>query len=112
MRVLSKRQVLMLHAALIAESGGCDGIRDEGLLDSAINTPLQTFAGKDLYPTVLEKAARGNKRIGTHAMLVFLAINSITLSYEDDDLINTILSVASGELDDTGLLNWLQGHIE
>ena len=92
MRVLSKRQVLMLHAALIAESGGCDGIRDEGLLDSAINTPLQTFAGKDLYPTVLEKAARlgfglirnhpfidGNKRIGTHAMLVFLAINSISL---------------------------------
>jgi death-on-curing protein len=40
MKVLSKRQVLMLHAALIAESGGCDGIRDEGLLDSAINTPL------------------------------------------------------------------------
>ena len=58
MRVLSKRQVLMLHAALIAESGGCDGIRDEGLLDSAINTPLQTFESKDLYPTVLEKAAR------------------------------------------------------
>lgn len=45
-------------------------------------------------------------------MLVFLAINSITLSYEDDDLISTILSVASDELDDTGLLNWLQGHVE
>lgn len=125
MRVLTKRQVLMLHSALVAESGGCDGIRDEGLLDSAINMPLQTFASKDLYPTVLEKAARlgfglirnhpfidSNKRIGTHAMLVFLAINGITLSYEDDDLISTILSVASGELDDTGLLNWLQGHVE
>ena len=125
MRVLTKRQVFMLHSALIAESGGCDGIRDEGLLDSAINVPLQTFASKDLYPTVLEKAARlgfglirnhpfidGNKRIGTHAMLVFLAINSITLSYEDDDLISAILSVASGELDDAGLLDWLQGHVE
>ena len=125
MRVLSKRQVLMLHAALIAESGGCDGIRDEGLLDSAINTPLQTFESKDLYPTVLEKGARlgfglirnhpfidGNKRIGTHAMLVLLSINSISLSYEDDDLISTILSVASGELDDAGLLGWLQGHVE
>ena len=125
MRVLTKRQVLMLHSALIAESGGWDGIRDEGLLDSAINTPLQTFASKDLYPTVLEKAARlgfglirnhpffdGNKRIGTHAMLVFLAINSTTLSYEDNDLINTILSAAAGELDDAGLLNWLQGHVE
>ena len=125
MRVLTKRQILMLHASLIAESGGCDGIRDEGLLDSAINSPLQSFAGEDLYPTVLEKAARlgfglirnhpfidGNKRIGTHAMLVFLAVNGITLSYEDNDLIRIILSVAAGELDDTGLLNWLQRHIE
>lgn len=125
MRILTKRQVLMLHASLIAESGGCDGIRDEGLLDSAINSPLQSFAGEDLYPTVLEKAARlgfglirnhpfidGNKRIGTHAMLVFLAVNGITLSYEDNDLIRIILSVAAGELDDTGLLNWLQRHIE
>ncbi len=125
MKILTKRQVLMLHASLIAESGGCDGIRDEGLLDSAINSPLQSFAGEDLYPTVLEKAARlgfglirnhpfidGNKRIGTHAMLVFLAVNGISLSYEDDDLIRIILSVAAGELDDTGLLNWLQRHIE
>ena len=125
MRILTKRQVLMLHASLIAESGGCDGIRDEGLLDSAINSPLQSFAGEDLYPTVLEKAARlgfglirnhpfidGNKRIGTHAMLVFLAVNGISLSYEDDDLIRIILSVAAGELDYTGLLNWLQRHIE
>lgn len=125
MKILTKRQVLMLHASLIAESGGCDGIRDEGLLDSAINSPLQSFAGEDLYPTVLEKAARlgfglirnhpfidGNKRIGTHAMLVFLAVNCISLSYEDDDLIRIILSVAAGELDDTGLLNWLQRHIE
>ena len=125
MRILTKRQVLMLHASLIAESGGRDGIRDEGLLDSAINSPLQSFAGEDLYPTVLEKAARlgfglirnhpfidGNKRIGTHAMLVFLAVNGITLSYEDNDLIRIILSVAAGELDNTGLLNWLQRHIE
>ena len=125
MKILSKRQILLLHSALISESGGLDTVRDEGLLDSAINAPLATFSGQDLYPTLLEKASRlcfgliqnhpfvdGNKRIGAHAMLVFLAINSITLSYEDDDLINTILSVASGELDDTGLLNWLQGHIE
>ena len=53
MRTLNKRQILMLHSALIEESGGSDGIRDEGLLDSAINTPFQTFGGQDLYPTVL-----------------------------------------------------------
>jgi death-on-curing protein len=125
MKTLNKRQILMLHSALISESGGSDGIHDEGLLDSAISAPFQTFAGQDLYPTILEKAARlgfgliqnhpfidGNKRIGTHAMLVFLDINSITVSYEDEDLISTILSVASGELDTIGLLNWLKNHLE
>ena len=125
MKILKKRQILLLHSALIAESGGSDGIRDEGLLDSAINTPFQTFSGQDLYPTVLEKAVRlgfglirnhpfidGNKRIGTHAMLVFLNLNSITLSYEDDELISTILSVASGEIDADGLLKWIQQHID
>lgn len=125
MKVLSKRQILMLHSMLVAQSGGMDGLRDEGLLESAISTPLQTFGGQELYPTVLEKAARlgyglihnhpfmdGNKRIGTHAMLVFLDINNITLSYEDDDLIAAILRVASGEMDDSELLEWLKVHIE
>ena len=125
MKILKKRQILLLHSVLIAESGGSDGVRDAGLLDSAVNTPFQTFSGQDLYPTVLEKAVRlgfglirnhpfidGNKRIGTHAMLVFLNLNSITLSYEDDELISTILSVASGEMDADGLLKWIQQHID
>ena len=125
MKILKKRQILLLHSVLIAESGGSDGVRDEGLLDSAANIPFQTFSGQDLYPTVLEKAVRlgfglirnhpfidGNKRIGTHAMLVFLNLNSITLSYEDDELISTILSVASGEMDADGLLKWIQQHID
>lgn len=125
MKVLSKRQILMLHSMLVAQSGGMDGLRDEGLLESAINTPLQTFGGQELYPTVLEKAARlgyglihnhpfldGNKRIGAHAMLVFLDINNITLSYADDDLIAAILRVASGDMDEGELLEWLKAHIE
>lgn len=125
MKLLSKRQVLMLHSLLIAQSGSMDGLRDEGLLDSAVNTPLQTFGGQELYPTILEKAARlgyglihnhpfldGNKRIGTHAMLVFLDINNITLSYKGNDLISVILHVADGDMDDRGLLEWLKNHIE
>ena len=124
MKVLSKRQILMLHSMLIAQSGGMDGLRDEGLLESAINTPLQTFGGQELYPTVLEKAARlgyglihnhpfldGNKRIGTHAMLVFLDINNIALSYADDDLIAAILRVASGDMDESELLELSLIHI-
>ena len=125
MKILSKRQILMLHSALVAQSGGLDGIRDEGLLDSALNVPFQTFAEQDLYPIVLEKAVRlgyglicnhpfldGNKRIGTHVMLVFLEINQLSLSYEDEELISTILQTASGMLDYNGLLNWVKEHLE
>ena len=125
MKILSKRQILMLHSALVAQSGGLDGIRDEGLLDSALNVPFQTFAEQDLYPTILEKAVRlgyglicnhpfldGNKRIGTHVMLVFLEINQLSLSYEDEELISTILQTASGMLNYNGLLNWVKEHLE
>lgn len=79
MIVLSKEQILFMHKQLIDETGGLDGVRDEALLDSAINAPFQKFDGKDLFPTVQQKAARlcfgiiknhafidGNKRIGTH----------------------------------------------
>lgn len=55
---LTKEQVLILHAQLIKETGGCDGIRDEGLLDSALETPFQTFGGDELYPSIQSKAAR------------------------------------------------------
>lgn len=125
MKILNKRQVLLLHSALIAQSGGVDGTRDEGLLDSALNAPFQTFAEQDLYPTVLEKAARlgyglicnhpfldGNKRIGTHAMLVFLDINQFSLSYTDNELIEIILRVAAGEAGYNELLDWLKTHLE
>ena len=125
MKILSKRQILMLHTALIAQTGGIDGVRDEGLLDSAINAPLQTFAEQDLYPTVLEKAARlgfglisnhpfldGNKRIGAHAMLTFMGVNQINLCCTDEELISLILQVASGRLDYDGMLEWLKSHLE
>ena len=52
MKLLSKRQILMLHTMLMAQSGGMEGLRDEGLLDSAINSPLQTFDGQELYPSI------------------------------------------------------------
>ena len=124
MNILTKAQILSLHESLIADSGGLQGIRDEGLLDSAINTPFQSFGGTEFYPTIDDKAARlgygliknhpfidGNKRIGTHAMLVLLEINQISVEYEDDDLIATILAIAAGELTSEDLLSWLQNHI-
>lgn len=124
MKILTKLQVLRLHQDLIDVSGGSSEIRDEGLLDSALNAPFQTFDGTELYPAVLEKAARlgfgliknhpfadGNKRIGTHTMFVFLALNHMEIEYQDYELIDLILDIASGEKHEEQLFTWLQEHI-
>ena len=58
MRKLSKEQILMLHSQLIEETGGSDGVRDYNLLESAIESPFQSFGGDELYPTIQAKAAR------------------------------------------------------
>ena len=123
MIVLTKEQIMMLHSQLIVETGGSDGLRDEGLLESALNAPFQTFGNVEAFPSIQQKAARlgmglimnhafidGNKRIGAHAMLVFLAINGIELDYTQEDLSETILRVASGELEFDDLLNWIIDH--
>ena len=94
MRKLSKEQILLLHTQLIEEFGGTDGVRDYNLLDSALETPFQSFADEEWYPTIQAKAARlgygliknhtmldGNKRIGAHAMLDFLVLNGIEMKY-------------------------------
>ncbi|MBO4423062.1 MAG: type II toxin-antitoxin system death-on-curing family toxin [Clostridia bacterium] len=123
MKILTKDQVILLHAQLIEETGGSDGLRDEDLLDSAILAPFQSFDGKDLYPTVLEKGAQlgfglirnhafvdGNKRIGAHAMLVFLALNGYTFFYTQKELSDIILAVASGDKSSRDLLLWLKSR--
>lgn len=120
---LTKEQVLMLHTQLIESTGGCDGIRDEGLLDSALESPFQSFSGEELYPSVQAKAARlcyglvknhalvdGNKRIGVHAMLVFLSVNGYELEYTQKELSNLILDVAADKKQYKDLLQWLLKH--
>ena len=123
MKYLTLEQVMKLHQVLIETSGGSLGIRDEGMLDSALKTPLQTFDKRELFPTILDKATRlafgliknhpfidGNKRIGTHAMLIFLALNNIMLSYKDEELIDIIFKVASDRADENDLYNWIENH--
>ncbi len=123
MIILSKSQILTMHKSLIEETGGLDGIRDEGLLDSAINVPFQRFDNTDLFPSIQQKAARlgygiiknhafidGNKRIGTHTMLVFLALNGIELDYTQEELYTTILNLASGKLELDDLTKWIIEH--
>ena len=97
--------------------------RDEGMLDSALNAPFQTFDGKDVYPALQQKAAHlcfglvknhpfvdGNKRIGAHVMLVFLALNGIELQYSQTELSDVILQLAAGEIKSSDLLHWILAH--
>ena len=120
---LSKHQILLIHDQLIAETGGSSGLRDEGMLDSALNSPFQTFGGEDVYPSLQQKAARlcfglvknhpfvdGNKRIGAHAMLVFLALNGIELQHSQTELSDVILQLAAGEIEADALLQSILSH--
>lgn len=123
MIILSKEQVIALHSQLIAETGGSQGLRDEGMLESALNAPFQVFDGAEAYPSIQQKAARlgfglvknhafvdGNKRIGAHVMLVFLALNHIELDYTQNELSEAILKVADGSYSFDELLKWILEH--
>lgn len=120
---LTKKQILSMHTSLIKATGGSDGLRDEGLLHSALEAPFQTFDGIDLYPALLQKAARlghsivanhpfvdGNKRIGVHVMLVFLAVNGVEIICTQEELTDVGLALASGKMDTEKLLKWLTEH--
>lgn len=122
---LTKELIVLLHTDLVNQTGGMNGIRDEGLLESAVNAPFQSFDSVEQYPSIQQKAARlgfgliknhafidGNKRIGAHAMLVFLELNGISLQYSQDELSNVILDIASGNKGFEELLSWIIEHQE
>ena len=119
----SKQQVLKMHSALLAQTGGLDGLRDEGLLESALAAPFQTYDAQELFRSIQEKAARlaygliqnhpfldGNKRIGAHTMLVLLSLNGIELTYAQDELSDIILKVAASAASYEDLLAWILKH--
>ena len=125
MKRLAKEQVLLLHSSLIRETGGAEGVRDEGLLESALEAPFQSFGETDAYPSIQQKAARlgfglirnhafidGNKRIGAHAMLVFLSLNGIELTYTQSELSDLILAVAAGTQSFDDMVKWVIEHQE
>lgn len=120
---LTKEQILLLHLEIIKMTGGSDGIRDIRLLESAIETPFQSYGGAELYPSIQAKAARlcyglvknhamvdGNKRIGVHAMLVFLSVNGYELEYTQKELSHLILDVAADKKQYEDILQWLLDH--
>ncbi|MEO7274425.1 MAG: type II toxin-antitoxin system death-on-curing family toxin [Vicinamibacterales bacterium] len=124
MRFLTLGEVVELHQRLLAQSGGGSGLRDLGLLESALAQPRASFDGADLHPTVVDKAAAlgfalianhpfidGNKRIGHAAMEVFLVLNGLEIEASVDDQERVILAAASGDLDRAGLSLRLKNHV-
>lgn len=99
------------------------GIRDFGLLESAVNAPFQTFDGQDLYENIFDKAAHlaygltnnhgfvdGNKRVAIHAMLVYLMINGIDLEYTQEELVKLGLDMAEGKILPDEISLWLKSR--
>jgi len=124
MRYLTLDEVLELHRRVIAQSGGGSGVRDLNVLDSALAQPRMTFGGKELYPTLPQKAAAlglslvmnhpfidGNKRIGHAAMETFLLLNGHEIAASTDEQERVILSLAAGRLGRDEFLAWIRAHL-
>lgn len=122
---ISVETAKLLHQLIAEETGGEIGVRDEGLLDSALESAFAACDGQELYPSKEEKAARigyslisnhafvdGNKRIGMHIMLTFLEINGIRINCEDQDIVNAGLALASGDMTYADVLAWIEAHEE
>lgn len=126
MKWLTKELLLSMHAQLLEETGGSAGLRDEALLESALNAPLQAFDGVELFPTIAEKAVRlafglcsnhafvdGNKRLGAMTLLIALQINQCPLRpLPEGELSEMFLKVADGVADYDELLQWTRERLD
>ncbi|MDW8742392.1 type II toxin-antitoxin system death-on-curing family toxin [Streptococcus suis] len=123
MKILTVEQVIALHSRLIQASGGLDGVRDAGLVESSLSSAFSTYFGIEKYPSIEEKAARlcyslvnnhafldGNKRIDVYVMLIFLELNGIVLKQTDEEIVKLGLGVASSELDYHAILEYIRNH--
>jgi len=124
MIILTTTEVVELHEKLIAATGGSPGVRDIGLLESAVLGCYQSFSDNDLYPTVIEKAARiayavcknhpfvdGNKRVAVTSMLVILRMNDIVLFHTQQELVRLGLGIADGSIDYEDITAWINAHL-
>jgi death-on-curing protein len=118
-RWINKKALLLLHEESLAEFGGARGLRDEGLLESALARPRNTYAYNDAA-TLAELAAAycygiaknhafvdGNKRAAFLGVGLFLAINGYRLSAPQVDAIETMLGVAAGTVSEPELALWI-----
>lgn len=119
----SKEKILLLHQVMAEATGGDVGVRDEALLESAIENIYATFDGVELYPSKEEKAAQlgyslisnhafvdGNKRIGMYIMISFLELNGIKIDADNNDVYSLGMAVADGTADNGDILKWIYEH--
>ena len=119
----SKEKVLLLHQLIAEETSGAVGLRDEALLESALENAFAGFGDEEFYPTKEEKGARlgytlvsnhafvdGNKRIGMYIMLTFLEVNGVKIDCTNEELVEVGLSLAAGTMGYEELLNWVRTH--
>ncbi|MDA8099825.1 MAG: type II toxin-antitoxin system death-on-curing family toxin [Nitrospiraceae bacterium] len=123
MRYLSAEQVLFIHARVVAETGGAHGVRDVGLLQSAVARPQATFGGEELYQDFFSKAAAlmeslarnhpfldGNKRTAIAATGIFLGLNGLRFAASQKELVQFTLAVAVGKTSNEDAASWLKRH--
>lgn len=120
---LTLEQILVIHDMQIEEFGGSDGLRDLGLLESAVMRPQGSFGGEDLYKTLFEKAAAlahslvlnhpfvdGNKRTGIVSAVVFLELNGFELKSSQKELVSVVMKLESKEWGIVEISKWLRRY--
>ena len=125
MIILNLSELVRLQEKIVSATGGTKGVRDMGLLESAVLSCYQTFESSDLYPTIIEKAARmayavsrnhpfvdGNKRVAVTSMLVMLRLSSIRLTYSQRDLVELGLGIAEGRFGHKEVVGWINSHLK
>ena len=123
--MISLNNVLTIHQLLVTSFGGSQGVRDRNLLESALARPLQTFDGKELHPTMIEKSTSlfesiitnhpfvdGNKRTGYVLMRLLLLKNGLDINASQDEKYKFVMGVASGQTKLGAIISWLENHIE
>jgi len=118
-------EVEKIHDILIEKFGGAKGIRDRGILESAIGRPFQTFDGNDLYPNPIDKAAAifesiisnhpfvdGNKRTGYVLMRLILKDNKLDINVGQDEKYEFAIKAAKGELTFDSIKNWIEKNLK
>ncbi|HLF17763.1 MAG TPA: type II toxin-antitoxin system death-on-curing family toxin [Candidatus Omnitrophota bacterium] len=123
MRYLYPNQVIYLHKEIIKAIGGLPGVRDKGLLESAVYRMQASFGGQDLYPDLFLKVAvlghslisnhpfvDGNKRVGYEAMRLMLRLNGYDIKASVDEKYDFVMAIAGKKMDEQTIAAWLKDH--